>query len=911
MRKINFAALLIGSLIFIFQPGNARSAVNELMPVPEQVKVGNGKYRIDDSFRTEISGESGLRLIKAVSRMVSRLGGRTGFFLPQAFPAENEKADNPNMIIKAERAGKIALGEDESYQLEINSDGIVLNAETDIGVIRGLETFLQLLSSDEKGYYFPFVVIKDRPRFPWRGLLIDVGRHFIPAHIIKRNLDGMAMAKMNVLHLHLTEDQGFRIECRTFPKLHELGSDGQYYTQEEIKDIIQYAADRGIRVMPEFDLPGHSTSWLVGYPELASAPGPYKVEREWGIKDPAFNPANEETYRFLDAFFKEMSALFPDEYIHIGGDENNGKQWDANEDIQSFMKKNGIKSNHELQSYFNNRILKIFTKYGKKMVGWEEILHSEMPKTIVIQSWRGRESMTKAAKEGYQAILSNGYYIDHIHSAEYHYLNDPLSDDMNLTEKQRKLILGGEAAMWGESVNYETIDSRIWPRTAAIAERFWSSVDVKDIDDMYRRLKIFSFHLEELSLTHEKNLPYFLRRLTNDAPIQPLRNLIDIVEPVKGLKRGEIILEFSYTPMTRTVDAARPDAETAMIFRKMVAAYLKGGAADKDLEKKITDLLALWKDNHAKLLPIIKASPILWEVESLSADASACGRIGLDAIEKINDGTAVSQEWFVDRWSVLHKAELPRGDTELMIVSAVKALLKYVYPEYSKEKGDNTLSALEIAEGWKLLFDGKSAEQWRAAGGDSFPKTWEVVDGTLHCKGAEKGAGQGGEDLLTEKKYSYFKISLDWKISRGGNSGVFYLCKEGDGIPLEKENFQMQIIDNKEAAHAGDENRTAGSLWDIIPADPQNARPAGEWNSITILVRGNGQKIHKQNGENVVEYYAGQSWYAPHWKKMVDNSSFKGIEHIINPEVDGYIGLQGGSEVWFKNIKICEIDRFR
>ncbi|MBN1155392.1 family 20 glycosylhydrolase, partial [candidate division KSB1 bacterium] len=379
-------------VLFFFQSVNG-TTISELnlMPVPEKMELLEGHFRLDDSFTIKIVGTGGDRLYDGSSRMLHRLAGRTGLFFSQDFitPEKNKKVEGAKFIINCIRAGVVKLNEDESYTLSIAPESIQLSAKTDIGVLRGLETLLQLLDADEQGYFFPAIDIQDAPRFPWRGLMIDACRHFMPVDMVKRNLDGMAAVKLNVLHWHLSEDQGFRVESFTYPKLHELGSDGFYYSQAQIKDIIDYADSRGIRVMPEFDLPGHATSWFVGYPELASAPGPYTIERRWGVFDPTFNPASEKTYKFLDKFFKEMAQLFPDDYLHIGGDENNGRQWDANPEIQAFMKKKNIKDNHELQSYFNNRLLKILTKYNKKMVGWEEILHPDMPKNIVIQSWRG------------------------------------------------------------------------------------------------------------------------------------------------------------------------------------------------------------------------------------------------------------------------------------------------------------------------------------------------------------------------------------------------------------------------------------------------------------------------------------------------------------------------------------------
>ena len=294
------------------------------------------------------------------------------------------------------------LGEDESYSLEVGAQHATLKANTVLGAIRGLETILQLVSANQGGYFLPLVSIQDKPRFAWRGLMIDVSRHWQPVEVVKRNIDGLAAVKMNVFHWHLTDDQGFRVESKRFPKLQEMGSDGLYYTQEQVREVIAYAADRGIRVIPEFDMPGHTTSWFVGYPDLASAPGPYHIERKFGIFDPAMDPTREETYRFLDGFLGEMAELFPDEYIHIGGDENNGKQWKANPRIQEFMLKHGLKDAPALQAYFNQRVLKILQKHGKKMIGWDEVLTPDLPKDVVVQSWRGTKSLADGAKRGYQ-----------------------------------------------------------------------------------------------------------------------------------------------------------------------------------------------------------------------------------------------------------------------------------------------------------------------------------------------------------------------------------------------------------------------------------------------------------------------------------------------------------------------------
>src|ERR1700682_1107094 len=338
-----------------------------LMPVPSSVQPGTGNLLVDSSFSVALTGFSDARVQRATERFLQQLARQTALPISRK-PVNGAKA---TLVIRSDHDSKAVqeVGEDESYALEVTGAGATLTAPTTLGTLRGLQTFLQLVSVSSEGFAVPAFSIKDTPRFPWRGLMIDVTRHFIPLDVLKRNLDGLEAVKMNVFHWHLSENQGFRAESRKFPKLHEMGSDGLYYTQEEMRDVITYARDRGIRVVPEFDMPGHSTAWFAGHPELASGKGPYEIERKWGIFDPAMDPTNEKVYKFLDELIGEMAKVFPDHYFHIGGDEVNGKEWDANPKIQAFMKTHGIKKNEALQAYFSGRVQKLVTKNGKNVVG--------------------------------------------------------------------------------------------------------------------------------------------------------------------------------------------------------------------------------------------------------------------------------------------------------------------------------------------------------------------------------------------------------------------------------------------------------------------------------------------------------------------------------------------------------------
>jgi hexosaminidase len=574
------------------------------------------------------------------------------------------------------------LGDDESYSLEINDRQAKLTAATTVGAMRGLETLLQLLEGDRDGFYLPAVSIKDSPRFPWRGLMIDSARHFQPVDVLKRNLDGMAAMKLNVWHWHLTEDQGFRVESKKFPELHLMGSDGDFYTQDQIRDLIKYAADRGIRVMPEFDMPGHATSWLVSHPEIGSAPGPYKIERKPGIFDPTMDPTNEKTYQLLEPFFAEMAALFPDRYMHIGGDENEGKHWDANPKIQEFKKANNLKDNHELQTYFNKRILKFLQKNGKIMMGWDEIFQPDLPKEVVIHSWRGQKALADAASQGYQGVLSNGYYIDLLKPASDHYVVDPIQADTTLTAEQQKRILGGEATMWAEWVSSETIDSRIWPRTAAIAERFWSAREVNDVRDMYRRLETVSIGLEELGLTHQRNQAVLLRRLTGRTDVTALETLLRVVEPVKEYQRYQQRPQTMLSPLTGLIDAAQADAPDARAFRDAVAGLIAGDDVNGNSEK-IAAMLSRWRQAAAEVRSLTERAPSLAEARPLAENFAALVEIAQAAFDEVRTQrvsgrsgrgtkTAAWRDAQIKQLDVIAK---PKAALEFPIVASVAKLI--------------------------------------------------------------------------------------------------------------------------------------------------------------------------------------------------------------------------------------------
>ena len=673
--------LLVAMLVFLVNlPVSAQTAPQlSLLPVPSTMQAGTGQLPITQLFSVAIEGYKDPRLERAVVRFLRDVTLRTG--LPVG--AEIAEGNKATLVIRADHASKPVQepGEDESYALEVSDVGAKLTAPNSLGIMHGLQTFLQLMEITPAGFAVPAARIEDSPRFPWRGLMIDVSRHFIYMDTLKRNVDAMAAVKMNVLHLHLSDDQGFRLESKEFPKLTQLGSDGLFYTQAEMRELIAYAGDRGIRIVPEFDMPGHSTAWFVGYPALASAPGSYQIERRWGIFDPALDPTREEIYKFLDKFIGEMAELFPDQYFHIGGDEVNGKQWDANPKIQQFMHAHKIKNNEALQQYFTLQAEKIVSKHRKTMVGWDEILGPGMPESIVIQSWRGQDSLALAAQQGYRGILSSGYYLDGMGRAGQYYLVDPMSNaDAKLTPAQQKLILGGEVCMWAEFISDTSIDSRIWPRSAAIAERLWSAQQVQDSDSMYRRLDATSQLLEQLGLRHRTNTSVALARAAGTENIAPLLMLAEETEPASiqiREKEAETAggIQTSDMALNRMVDVVVPESESARRFSMAVDQFVASNFQDAKAESYIRERLSAWRDNDARLQPLLQNSYLLKEVSPVSQNLSTLGAAGLQALDYIDKHESAPNAWRTQQVALAQEAGKPRADLILAVTPAIQKLL--------------------------------------------------------------------------------------------------------------------------------------------------------------------------------------------------------------------------------------------
>ncbi|ASW73589.1 beta-N-acetylhexosaminidase [Chryseobacterium piperi] len=504
-----------------------------IIPQPEKLDVKTGTFRITPE--TKIVTESG-ELSKSAAFLNSYLKEYYGFSLGTA-----KKSQSKNIILLQEKAVKESV--EGTYQLKVENDRIVITGNDKTGVFYGIQSLIQLLPVQaSKVLNVPQVEISDAPRFSYRGLMLDVSRHFFSIDFIKKYIDFIALHKMNTFHWHLTDDQGWRIEIKKYPKLTQVGgcrdatiighhpgkaSDNQrncgYYTQEQVKEIVQYAADRYITVIPEIEMPGHASAAIAAYPELSCFPqestystikqdipwGPSKegkqVVQAWGVYKDVFCPS-EYTFGFLENVLDEVISLFPSKYIHIGGDECPKDFWKRSDFCQKLIKEKNLKDEHELQSYFIQRIEKHLNSKGREIIGWDEILEGGLAPNATVMSWRGEKGGVEAAKKQHKVIMTptTYAYLDYAQKKnedslviggflplEKVYGYEPLSKELNLSVEEQKYIIGGQANVWTEYMSTpKKVEYMIFPRLSAISEVLWSQPEHKNFEDFSKRLKI-------------------------------------------------------------------------------------------------------------------------------------------------------------------------------------------------------------------------------------------------------------------------------------------------------------------------------------------------------------------------------------------------------------------------------------
>ncbi len=677
-----------------------------LMPLPRTMTLGEGALIVTpagggtSTFTLKYAGTHDSRLEDAVMRAVSQLDRTCGGDVMRSVVNHADPA-TPSLTINVQAPGKAAqtMDEDETYQLNVTGQSATLTAATDLGAMHGLQTILQLATSDRGACVLPAVAIDDSPRFRWRGFMLDVSRHFEPIAVIERTLDGMAAAKLNVFHWHLSDDQAFRAQNRKFPKLTDAASGGHFYTQDEMRAVVAYARERGIRVVPEFDMPGHTTSWILAYPELSAEAHITQLPIVFGTPTAVLDPTRESTYKFVDSLVDEMGKIFPDAYFHIGGDEVQASAWTSNPRVMAFMAKKGFATPAALQAYFNQRLEVILKKHHKTMLGWDEILDPALPKTIVIQSWRGKESLAGGASQGYQGILSAPYYLDAQKNSAQMFLDDPIPADTKLTADQQKLILGGEVCMWAEQLDAETVDSRVWPRTMAIAERFWSPQADRDVSDMYRRLRVNSLRLEDVGLTHLSG-PAGLRRnllLVNDP--EALDLLASVSEPISFHNRYAAQHTNGLTSLDRLVDAVVADPPSRQQFAGDVYALAgnitpppsgveeehrvdisgdvpMGEVPSREVAiHRLRQQFLTWQAAQSRLLEDAQETPRLNDIQPRIEQLGELAGAGLSAVTYIETHTTPPPTWQAQQMTLLDNAEKPSGLVRFTFLYSMRKLV--------------------------------------------------------------------------------------------------------------------------------------------------------------------------------------------------------------------------------------------
>ena len=525
MQKVLFL-LLAGIFTYSTASGQERAKIS-VIPEPVSLEVQEGEFGIDEN--TSISADTSYQKIRNIAvQLKSALDSATGLDIP----------------IKSESHGQsIALNIDndlepslhkEGYRLSVDNQKVALQASDASGLFYGMQSLLQLLPPQiyqtdytlvpqNTEWTIPAVKIEDYPRFSYRGMHLDVGRHFFPVDFIKKYIDLLAMHKMNRFHWHLTEDQGWRIEIKQYPKLTEIGAwrdstlvghytseryDGEryggYYTQEEVREVVAYAQKKHVTVIPEIELPGHASAALSAYPELGCIEGKdYKAKTTWGIFEDIFCP-REKTFTFLENVLTEVMELFPSEYIHIGGDEAPKKQWKESDIAQEVIEREGLKDEHELQSYFVTRIEKFLNKHGRQIIGWDEILEGGLAPNATVMSWRGIKGGIKAAKQHHDVIMTptSHLYLDYYQAnpeteplaignftpLTQTYSFEPIPEELSKEESQ--YILGAQGNLWTEYIHSgEKAEYMAYPRASALSEVTWSPKEKRNWDDFWERLQ--------------------------------------------------------------------------------------------------------------------------------------------------------------------------------------------------------------------------------------------------------------------------------------------------------------------------------------------------------------------------------------------------------------------------------------
>jgi hexosaminidase len=621
-----------------------------------------------------------------------------------------------------------ALDDDESYRLIVHEGGIRLSAETEWGVLRGLATLAQLAARLEARWVLPLIEVEDAPRFPWRGLMLDPARRFLSVEALIRTLDAMAFYKLNVLHLHLSDDQGFRFPSERFPRLPDIGGSGLFYTRDELRRVVQHGAGLGIRIVPELDLPGHCTSWLAAYPEWGARSERLSVSERFGVHEALLDPTRAGVMAGISELLAELCDVFPDAYVHIGGDEVEPTWWIESAAIRSHMEANGFAEARDLQADFNRRLGEMLERLGKRMVGWDEISHPSLGRSAVVQSWRGSAARDMALARGFDCVISAGYYLDLFYPADLHYAVDPADTPAGDAAREEAMlrdprlahvrdglrwmarfasqavaaawptsapcragrVLGGEACLWGELVSEQVLDLRLWSRMPAIAERLWSDRSVASIDAMYARLDRTLVRLAQVTAVDLATARAELFRSLglSDDEYHVIGPLLDTLEPTKwyarllgheamlarviGVEVGQERPYGTTTPLDRVADYLLPESRWAREFGRKIDAVI-ANPARQDLCEAVSRVALAWRGQRALVSELEERAPALAELEPLAEALGELADVLLRCLTAVSGGLTPAECDALD--AELERLSAPHGELVIAVIPALRRLV--------------------------------------------------------------------------------------------------------------------------------------------------------------------------------------------------------------------------------------------
>jgi hexosaminidase len=685
------------------------------MPLPRSVTMADGGLPLTGRLDAHVSGCGAAPLATAEDRLQSDIERLTGVI-------DDFGASIPLTITCRHAAAAVKPMANEGYRLNVGAGGVRIDADGPTGVLRAFATLRQLVTLKSGAPELRRATIDDAPRFAWRGIMLDVARHFITIPTIERQIDAMERTKLNVLHLHLSDDQAFRVESRRYPRLTATNADCEFYTQAQIRAIVAYAAARGVLVVPEFDMPGHTAAIVRAYPKLGIAA---KSGLTAGPPTLTLDPAAPATYRFVRDLVAGMAPLFSGSYFHIGGDEVSDTAWAGDSGVKALMARERLTTKAEVQGYFERRVIAAVKAAGKTPIGWQEITNAPVPRDVVVQAWQSSNATAQATAAGHPTIVSAGYYLDLLMPAAFHYAIDPLDPSAAgftpaeaarirkinpllakvltdaliakplppLTSDQRRLVMGAEAPLWGELVTDEMVDQRLWPRAAALAERFWSPAAVYDVNDMYRRLSVVQDELTVEGLDDRTNRTRMALRLS-PGDVAPVLTLLDAVGPIRNMAHDHRILaalagKTVVQPLNALADAAPVDSLVARAFNEEARRFAAG---DRSVEPALRTQLTLWRDNDARFATAAKDNAMLQPALPVSAELKTLAEVGLKALDSSEDQTSFSTQDTAASRLLLNKVLATEASTD-------KPLLSFLVPRPPADV------VIAIGPGIRTLFD--------------------------------------------------------------------------------------------------------------------------------------------------------------------------------------------------------------